>query len=142
MMSFDPSTPHYFLNPHFSAAHGPGHDVIDPGNLLPVGRIAESTSGEITSVITAVNAAQRKWKAVDAKSRARLLHEVANAIERADFRHCAELMTREMGKPYPEAIGELANIHAWAKSNVFAPVEALDVVFSVGGHSSEKLSNL
>jgi acyl-CoA reductase-like NAD-dependent aldehyde dehydrogenase len=112
MMSFDPSTPRYFLNPHFAAALGPGHDVIDPGNLLPVGRIAESTSGEITSVITAVNAAQRKWKAVDAKSRARLLHEVANAIEQADFRHCAELMTREMGKPYPEAIGELANCAA------------------------------
>ncbi len=43
------------------------------------------------------------------RARAKHLHGVANAIEAADFTRCAELMVREMGKPYPEAIGEIAN---------------------------------
>ena len=38
-----------------------------------------------------------------------ILHRIANRIEATDMRRCAELMSREMGKPYPEAIGEVAN---------------------------------
>jgi acyl-CoA reductase-like NAD-dependent aldehyde dehydrogenase len=46
---------------------------------------------------------------VDAKTRAQHLHWLANRIEAEEFTQCAILMSREMGKPYPEAIGELAN---------------------------------
>ncbi|MCA9790363.1 MAG: aldehyde dehydrogenase, partial [Candidatus Eremiobacteraeota bacterium] len=35
---------------------------------------------------------------------------VAEVIEKGNLRHIAELMTREMGKPFPEAMGELANV--------------------------------
>lgn len=109
MTAFEVGVPSYFLHPHFVAATAPARAVVDPGNLQVAGHIADSTPEEMGVVIEAVNAAQRKWKTVDAKARAKLLHQVANAIEQADFRSCAELMTREMGKPYPEAIGELAN---------------------------------
>jgi acyl-CoA reductase-like NAD-dependent aldehyde dehydrogenase len=37
---------------------------------------------------------------------------VADAIERGNLRDCAQLVTREMGKPYPESVGELANCAA------------------------------
>ncbi|MFM2277847.1 MAG: hypothetical protein RLZZ444_78, partial [Pseudomonadota bacterium] len=60
-------------------------------------------------VLKAATAAQKGWKQLDAKTRATLLHRVANKIEATDMRRCAELMVREMGKPYPEAIGEVAN---------------------------------
>jgi acyl-CoA reductase-like NAD-dependent aldehyde dehydrogenase len=108
-MPFSPETPAWFLNPDWHPAAGPVQAVMDPGTLEPVGRIAETMPAEIGAVLARVNAAQALWKAVDAKSRARDLHGVAAAIESADLRRCAELMTCEMGKPYPEAIGELAN---------------------------------
>ncbi|MCB2137222.1 MAG: aldehyde dehydrogenase [Rhodobacteraceae bacterium] len=108
-MTFDPARPAYFLNPGFHPMTGPSRPVTDPATLAEVGRIAEADAAEMAAVLTAVNAAQAKWKGRDAKSRAKILHDLANAIEAADHRPAAILMSREMGKPYPEAIGEIAN---------------------------------
>jgi acyl-CoA reductase-like NAD-dependent aldehyde dehydrogenase len=108
-MSFDPQSPCYFVNPRYCPATGTVHHVSDPATLEPVGVIADCQSPEIEAAIDAVTRAQRQWARVDAKTRAKTLHTLASAIESADLRRCAELMTREMGKPYPEAIGELAN---------------------------------
>ena len=50
-------------------------------------------------------------RALDAKSRAAALHRIADAMEAERARgQVAELMTREMGKPYTEAVGELLNV--------------------------------
>ncbi|WP_105534095.1 aldehyde dehydrogenase family protein [Solimicrobium silvestre] len=106
---FSIETPSYFINPRFIPAQGLVNTVRDPANGNTVGVFAESRPEEIDAVLTSATAAQRDWKQLDAKSRAKTLHALANAIETADLRYCAELMTREMGKPYPEAIGELAN---------------------------------
>jgi len=106
---FTPEIPVYFLNPAYVPALGPVSNVQDPGNGQAVGQFADTTGAELEQVLTKVNAAQQQWKRNDAKSRAKILHALANAIETADLRRCAELMTREMGKPYPESIGELAN---------------------------------
>jgi acyl-CoA reductase-like NAD-dependent aldehyde dehydrogenase len=108
-MTFSPSDPTLFINPHFLPMTGAGRPVIDPATLDEVGAIAAATDAEIQRVLDAATAAQAAWKKLDAKSRAKKLHEVANSIEAADFTRCAELMVREMGKPYPEAIGEIAN---------------------------------
>jgi acyl-CoA reductase-like NAD-dependent aldehyde dehydrogenase len=108
-MTFDPEIPVFFLNPSYVRAEGTAVGVADPASLEPVGRYAECTEAEISTALARINAAQASWKRLDAKSRAKVLHAVANAIEAADLKLCAELMTREMGKPYPEAIGELAN---------------------------------
>ena len=63
------------------------------------------------AAIDAATAAQKQWRLIDAKSRAARLHQLANAIEQnvACNREVARLMTLEMGKPFPEAMGELAN---------------------------------
>ena len=108
-MNFDPQAPSYFVNPLYRPASGPMHQVIDPATLESVGMFADSQAADIESALDAVTRAQQAWRRCDAKSRAKALHALANAIETADLRRCAELMTREMGKPYPEAIGELAN---------------------------------
>ncbi len=105
----DIQSPCYFVTPGFHAAEGAGHPVIDPATLNTVGVRAVVTDAEITAALEKVTTAQAKWKATDAKSRARVLHGLANLIETTDLSDCAILMTREMGKPYPEAIGELAN---------------------------------
>jgi len=110
--NFNPNEPVYFINPIFKAAQGAHQKVSDPANGNAVGVFAETSQQEIDSVLVAVSAAQMQWKHVDAKSRAKVLHALAQAIESADLRRCAELMTCEMGKPYPEAIGELSNCAA------------------------------
>ncbi len=99
----------YFVSPDFPASAGAAQDVVDPATLEVVGQRAEVTASEIDAALTAVAAAQSKWQATDAKSRAKMLHALANFIESTDLTHCAIVMSREMGKPYPEAIGELAN---------------------------------
>jgi len=108
-MEFSPDTPALFINPSYQAMGGTPRAVIDPATLETVGAIAAATEAEIDVALTAAVNAQKAWKALDAKTRAKYLHGVANAIEAADFTGCAELMVREMGKPYPEAIGEIAN---------------------------------
>jgi acyl-CoA reductase-like NAD-dependent aldehyde dehydrogenase len=105
----DATAPRYYIAPDFHPSAGVLHPVIDPATLDQVGKRAEVTEAEIGGVLTRVNAAQAMWKALDAKTRARHLHHLANRIEAADMTECAVLMSREMGKPYPEAIGELAN---------------------------------
>nr|WP_309502479.1 aldehyde dehydrogenase family protein [uncultured Roseovarius sp.] len=101
--------PCYYLAPGFHASQGASHDVIDPATLETVGARAAVTAAECDSVLDRVNAAQRKWAKTDAKTRAATLHRLANRIEAHDMTDCAILMSREMGKPYPEAIGEVAN---------------------------------
>ena len=108
-MSFDPQSPCFFVNPRYCPASGAVHHVSDPATLEEVGVSADCQRAEIETAIDAVTCAQRQWMRVDAKTRAKTLHALASAIEGADLRRCAELMTREMGKPFPEAIGELAN---------------------------------
>ena len=107
-MSFDPQTLSYFVNPAYRPALGAVHRVVDPATLEPVGSYADRRPADVEATLDAVTRAQRAWMRCDAKSRARALHALANAIQIAELRGCAELMTREMGKPYPEAIGELA----------------------------------
>ncbi len=108
-MNFNPQTASYFVNPNYRPAAGPVQRVLDPATLEPVGLYAASQPTDIEAALAAVTRAQRAWMRCAAKTRAQALHRLANAIETADLRSCAVLMTREMGKPYPEAIGELAN---------------------------------
>jgi len=109
MTTYDPGHPTFYVNPDYHLAGGAPMPVTDPATLATVGQIAETSPEETAAALAAVTAAQKAWRRLDAKSRAKALHQVANAIEAADMRGCAELMTREMGKPYPEAIGEIAN---------------------------------
>lgn len=109
-MKFDPQQPCFFLNPSYLAVDGEEQAIIDPATLQQVGVYAEPSASEIEAILERVNAAQRAWAGEDSKSRAKILHRLANAIESADMSEVARLMTLETGKPYPEAIGEIANI--------------------------------
>lgn len=104
------TSPCYYLAPGLRGSGGAVTPVMDPATLETVGNRVEVTAGELDDVIRRVNAAQKVWARTDAKTRAQALHDLANRIQAADFTHCAVLMTREMGKPYPEAIGEIANV--------------------------------
>ena len=85
-------------------------DVINPADCKPVGFVAVPSSDAVDSLLGELNAAQKQWAKVDPKTRASYLHRIADSIESADHRDVAEAMVLEMGKPYPEALGEIANI--------------------------------
>ena len=84
--------------------------VINPATEKQVSEIASPTEAEIDNVLDIVNAAQKKWANTDAKTRSAYLHKIADSIEKADHQPVAEAMSLEMGKPYPEALGEIANV--------------------------------
>lgn len=84
-------------------------EVRNPATLEVEGEIAVATDGEVDEAIERAGAAQRTWGGRDATDRAAVLHEVADALADPDP-GLAELLSREHGKPYPEATGEIANV--------------------------------
>lgn len=102
----------YFINPHYlTPASGRLREVFDPATLERVGRMSLGEKADVQAAVNAANTAQQQWARVDARSRAARLHELAESIEKAVGlnREVARLMTLETGKPFPEAMGELAN---------------------------------
>ena len=87
----------------------PCTDVIDPATLEKVGERLDCDLDTIAGVVGEANQAQAEWAELNAKSRAAALHRIADSIERASPEQVGILMTREMGKPYPESVGEIAN---------------------------------
>lgn len=110
MSAFDPFAARIFRGGGHAAADGAAtREIVNPATLEIEGRIALCAADHVNAVAAEVAAAQKGWAALDHKSRARLLHQVADSIERTDPKEIALLMVREMGKPYPEATGEIAN---------------------------------
>lgn len=110
MTNFDPFARLIFVdNDYRASTSAKSHDVINPASLEPEGSIALCEEGEVEAIIARASAAQAKWSKVNEKSRAALLHGLADSIEKGDFHDVARLMVLEQGKPYPEATGELAN---------------------------------
>ncbi len=111
MAVFDPQTPQIYVDGDYLPLDGVEPlDIVDPASLNVVGRSAHCPADYLATVIESANAAQMKWRQTDTKTRAACLHRVADAIEKSSFHDVALLMVREMGKPYPEAVGELANV--------------------------------
>ena len=102
--------PWQFVAGSLVEAQGAPRDILDPHDLSKVGVIADATPDEIERVLNTAQKTQESWAALDGKTRANILHRVADAIEGGDLSTIAVTMTREMGKPYPEAMGELANV--------------------------------
>ena len=65
---------------------------------------------KIDRVLACAEAARPAWARLDAKTRAQFLHAVAQSIETTDKHDVARMMTLEVGKPYPESVGEGANV--------------------------------
>ncbi|MES3708698.1 aldehyde dehydrogenase family protein [Pseudomonas putida] len=112
MSTFQPDIPLRFINPNYQAPTTRRlRTIIDPASQQEVGTIGLCERADVDAALDAASAAYLEWRKVDAKSRAALLHRLANAIEQNEAcnREVAKLMTLEMGKPFPEALGELAN---------------------------------
>lgn len=111
MAPFDPHAAQIFRGNEFAPAGGcDTRQIINPATLEVEGRIAIASGELVEEIAVEALTAQAAWKQVDAKTRAKLLHDLAGRIEQESFHDVARLMTLEMGKPYPEAVGELYNV--------------------------------
>jgi acyl-CoA reductase-like NAD-dependent aldehyde dehydrogenase len=107
---FTPLRPQIYLQGAFVEPLSELHkESINPATLAPVGRYPLCGEADVQRTVDMANRAQQQWKRTDTQSRASLLHAVAHAIENSpDRSELAQLICREMGKPYPDAVGELA----------------------------------
>src|SRR3984957_6020882 len=104
-----------------------GVDVTDPATEERIGQIAEATPEDIDQAVAAANSAQRGWRNVNHHRRAELLHEVSRQVMAARPL-VAEMLTREMGKPYKESFDEVA----WSAS-------AIDYYAEIARHENGKV---
>jgi acyl-CoA reductase-like NAD-dependent aldehyde dehydrogenase len=102
-------------------------DVWDPATEERLGQIADATPADIDQAVAAANAAQRSWRKVNHHRRAELLHEVSRRVM-SDRPLVAEMLTREMGKPYKESFDEVA----WSAS-------AIDYYAEIARHENGKV---
>ncbi|HXC08182.1 MAG TPA: aldehyde dehydrogenase family protein [Steroidobacteraceae bacterium] len=101
--------------------------VWDPATEERVGQIADATAVDIDQAVAAADAAQRAWRKVNHHRRAELLHEVSRHVMAARPL-VAEMLTREMGKPYKESFDEVA----WSAS-------AIDYYAEIARHENGKV---
>lgn len=84
---------------------------IDPGNGDVVARLSRSTAQDVDTAVEAARRAAPGWAGMAASARATILRRAADQLE-ADADDWGRLMTREMGKPWPEARLESARAAA------------------------------
>ncbi|MDR2858760.1 MAG: NAD-dependent succinate-semialdehyde dehydrogenase [Novosphingobium sp.] len=90
-----------------NADSGATIDVTDPGTGAKLGTIPKMGTDETRRAIAAAEAALPAWRARTAGDRARLLRRLFNLMmEHQDA--LGELLSREQGKPFAEARGEVA----------------------------------
>jgi len=106
---------------------GAAINVWDPATEERIGQIADATAADIDQAVAAANSAQRGWRSVNFHRRAELLHEVSRQVMAARPL-VAEMLTREMGKPYKESFDEVA----WSAS-------AIDYYAEIARHENGKV---
>jgi succinate-semialdehyde dehydrogenase / glutarate-semialdehyde dehydrogenase len=109
MNLIDPTllTSQAFINGQWvSADDGAMFAVHNPANGEILAQVAALGAVETERAIAAAQIAQRKWQAISAKERARILRTWHDAIL-ANIEDLARLMTLEQGKPLAEARGEI-----------------------------------
>jgi len=87
-------------------------EAIDPATGEPIRQYEEHTDEEIAETLDGAIEAFEEWRERPLREREQLIAAAADVL-RENKREYAETMTREMGKPIAEAIGEIEKC-AWA----------------------------
>jgi acyl-CoA reductase-like NAD-dependent aldehyde dehydrogenase len=95
-----------FVEGQLRLSQGKRLDIIDPATEEMLGQAAIATPTEIDAAIASANRSQQEWWGLSALERADRLHEVAAKLQSMKV-ELAELLTREMGKPYKESADEV-----------------------------------
>ncbi|MFY7812946.1 MAG: aldehyde dehydrogenase family protein [Candidatus Nanopelagicaceae bacterium] len=82
----------------------------NPANLSEiVAKTSGSTSAQIISALERAKIAQRKWAAIPAPARGRVIANVGRLVEK-NKKNLSKLVTKEMGKVFKEALGEVQEV--------------------------------
>ena len=85
-------------------------DSLNPADLSDVvTTVALATSADVVAAAATANEAQRAWADVPAPARGRTIAQVGRLVE-ANKEALAALVTREVGKPYAESLGEVQEV--------------------------------
>ncbi|CAH0441173.1 NAD-dependent succinate-semialdehyde dehydrogenase [Ralstonia pseudosolanacearum] len=82
-------------------------DVTDPATGRVIGTVPAMGAAETRRAIEAAQTAQRAWRKVTARERAKILRKLADLMLEHQ-QDLARILTAEQGKPLPEATGEIA----------------------------------
>ena len=97
-----------FMGGSYQTSQASEHfDVIEPASEQQIGQIADATDAEVDAATDVAIGAGRAWNAIDMRSRAVVMHEIA-AVMRRDKALYAEYLTREEGKPFKESLDEVS----------------------------------
>ena len=106
----DPSlleTRAYVAGEWVDADDGATFDVINPARGDVIAKVADLSRAEVKRAIAAAETAMKAWAARTAKDRAQVMRKWFDLMmENQD--DLARILTAEMGKPFPEAKGEIA----------------------------------
>ena len=94
-----------FIDGQYEKGTGKLTPVIDPATESLIGTCREPNSEAIERAVGIANESQQEWWALGALERAEALHEVSRKMKQL-APTIGEAMSREMGKPYREALWE------------------------------------
>ena len=85
-------------------------DSLNPADLSDVvTTVTLATSADVVAAAASAHDAQRGWADVPAPARGRAIAQVGRLVE-ANKEALAALVTREVGKPYAESLGEVQEV--------------------------------
>ena len=95
------------------ASTGETFESINPANTSEViGNVVKSGKADIDRAVKAAQEAYGKWRLVPPPRRAEILFRAAEILVKRK-QELGELMTREMGKVLPEALGDVQEAHRY-----------------------------
>ncbi|MEU8203466.1 aldehyde dehydrogenase family protein [Streptosporangium sp. NPDC049046] len=91
-------------------SNGTAYESVNPARVDEVvARVRLADASTFSSACRTAAAAQREWARVPAPVRGRVIASIGRLVE-ANAEELARLVTREIGKPYAEALGEVREI--------------------------------
>lgn len=94
---------------------GPGVTIVDPATGAAFAEAPGCSQAQLDAAVDAARAAFPGWAAIPFAERTALVARIAEVIT-AHLEELKALLTREQGKPYDVAIGELQGAAYWAMS--------------------------
>jgi lactaldehyde dehydrogenase/glycolaldehyde dehydrogenase len=105
-----------YVDGQWSSAGGDLIDVIDPTDERVIARVSSGTEADVEAALAAAHAAQREWARTPAPERGAHIRAIADLIH-AEREPLARLLSREVGKPLAEALGEVDFAEAYLRYN-------------------------
>ncbi|NDR54969.1 CoA-acylating methylmalonate-semialdehyde dehydrogenase [Aliiruegeria sabulilitoris] len=97
---------HYINGARVAGASGRTADVFNPATGEVQAQVALASKAEVDAIIAKAAAAQPAWGATNPQRRARVMMKVVDLLNR-DMDKLAEALSREHGKTFPDAKGDV-----------------------------------